>query len=135
MNYLQRYETFINDRADYAYTVLRWSAGVMLFLAGFHKFFNITSWASYIAPWFTTLTGIPDNTFMLVLGSVELVIGLLLLADYRTVITASIATVSLLAVLLNLLTTGQFVDILIRDVGLFGLTLGVALLAAQKNQE
>lgn len=133
MTYLNRYETFITERAEHAYTVLRWSIGILMFLAGFHKFFNADIWASYIAPWFTQLSLLPDTTFMLALGGVELVLGLLLLADYRTVLTASLAAVSMLAVILNLLTTGLFVDTLIRDVGLFGLALGVALLAAQRN--
>lgn len=135
MNLLDQYDAVLTDRSPYAYTVLRWSVGITVFLAGFHKFFNGTTWTRYIAPWFTDLAFIPDHTFMLLLGGAEVAVGLLLLADYRTEYMALVAAGSLLVVLFNLLTTGRFVDVLIRDLGLFGAAIGVALLAAQQTEE
>lgn len=107
----------------------RLGLGAMLVFAGVHKLLVPIAWAVYVTDWLAPLLVVSPRVFMLANGPPEILVGLLLLADRYTAASAAIAAVSLLATSLYLavvsLTTGLFVDTLVRDVGLTGLALAV----------
>ncbi|MDY6778705.1 MAG: DoxX family membrane protein [Candidatus Nanohaloarchaea archaeon] len=134
MSWLSTYRNIVSDRSKYGHTVLRWSLGVTMFLAGFHKLFHPQLWAGYMAPAFASLLPIPPGTTMLfVHAPIEIAVGLLVLGDRYTSMAASVAALSMTTIILNLMVAGTAVDILIRDIAIFGLAVTNALVFADKT--
>lgn len=130
-------ETFA-DYSRHSYLLMRIGLGFVILLAGTHKLFEPAVWASYTAPWAADLMsslGIPADLFMRGNGVLEGVLGLAILSDRYTALAAGLVSLSLLAILVNLASTGSFVDIMIRDIGLFILAVGVALMAAGRSRD
>src|SRR5262245_40280213 len=98
-----------------AWWVLRIALGVGPFLAGLDKFFNIlTNWVMYLSPWAERLLPISGASFMRVVGVVEMIVGLAILT-FWTRIGSYIAAAWLVAIAINLTTTGMFFDLAVRD--------------------
>jgi uncharacterized membrane protein YphA (DoxX/SURF4 family) len=99
-----------------AYWALRVGLGVGPFLAGLDKFFNILAdWGMYLSPLAEKALPVSPGVFMRAVGVVEMAVGLLILCG-RTRIGGYVAAVWLLAIAVNLLTTGMFYDLAVRDV-------------------
>jgi hypothetical protein len=99
-----------------AWWVLKIGLGLGPFLAGLDKFFNIlTNWSMYLSPLATRILPISADAFMRAVGVVEMVVGLMILTRW-TRLGAYVACAWLLAIALNLLTTGMFYDLAVRDV-------------------
>lgn len=120
--------------------LLRGGLGVVLFLAGAHKLVAPAIWTNYAAPWVTDVWPVwllDFESFMILNGVIEVLFGIALVANVYPTVLAGITALSLLAVVINLgtgaLTTGEHVDILIRDLGLVVLATGVTLLCAQRS--
>lgn len=133
---VDRYEQLLAQHSDWGFIVLRWGLGATMFLAGLHKLFAPEIWAGYFAPEFAAIWPIPPSVEMqFVDGPVEIVIGIALLGDYLTSVAAGLSAVALAGIVLNLMVAGTPVDVLIRDIGLFALAAGVALVAAGRQSE
>ena len=103
---------------DSAWWALRIGLGLAAFLAGLDKFFNIlTDWSLYVSPFTERLLPISVGAFLGVVGVIEMLVGLAVLTVW-TRLGAYVAAVWLLAVSVNLLFTGQFLDIAVRDVAM-----------------
>lgn len=99
-----------------AWWALRIGLGLGPFLAGLDKFFNIlTDWGMYLSPLAEKLLPMSAPIFMRTVGVVEMAVGLAILAGW-TRIGAYVAMAWLLGIALNLLTTGMFYDLAVRDV-------------------
>jgi uncharacterized membrane protein YphA (DoxX/SURF4 family) len=95
------------------YWLLRVVFGAVPIVAGLDKFTNLlTDWQQYLSP----LVGriVPATTFMQVVGVVEILAGVLVLSKF-TRIGAYVVAVWLVGIALNLLTTGRFFDVAVRD--------------------
>jgi uncharacterized membrane protein YphA (DoxX/SURF4 family) len=103
---------------DSAWWALRIGLGLAAFLAGLDKFFNIlTDWSLYVSPFTERLLPISVGAFLGVVGVIEMLVGLAVLTVW-TRLGAYVAAVWLLALSVNLLFTGQFLDIAVRDVAM-----------------
>ena len=69
--------------------------------------------------------GSMSHPFMLAVGVVEMIVGLLIITRF-TRIGAYIASAWLLLIALNLVMTGQYFDIALRDIGLCLSAFGLA---------
>jgi uncharacterized membrane protein YphA (DoxX/SURF4 family) len=99
-----------------AYWALRIGLGAGAFLAGLDKFFGILAdWGMYLSPLGERLVPVTAATFMKVVGVVEMAVGLALLAGF-TRVGGYVTMAWLLAIAANLLTTGMFYDLAVRDV-------------------
>jgi uncharacterized membrane protein YphA (DoxX/SURF4 family) len=99
-----------------AWWALRIGLGLGPFLAGLDKFFNIlTDWGMYLSPLATKILPIPAEILMRGVGVVEMIVGAAILAGW-TRIGGYVAMAWLLAIAANLLTTGMFYDLAVRDV-------------------
>ncbi|MGE5345355.1 MAG: hypothetical protein ACM3JH_05315 [Acidithiobacillales bacterium] len=99
-----------------AWWVLRIGLGLGPFLAGLDKFFNIlTNWEMYLSPLAIKVLPVSAPVFMHAVGVVEMAVGLAILAGYARV-GGYVAGVWLLAIAVNLATTGMFWDVAVRDV-------------------
>jgi uncharacterized membrane protein YphA (DoxX/SURF4 family) len=93
---------------------LRVALGAMAFLAGLDKFFNILAdWAGYLSPLAGYLP-LSSSSLMHVVGVVEAVVGLVILAGY-TRLGGYVAALWLAAIAVNLVTTGHYFDVAVRD--------------------
>jgi uncharacterized membrane protein YphA (DoxX/SURF4 family) len=106
----------VSDRLKPAYWALRVGLGAGAFLAGLDKFFNILAdWGMYLSPVAERVLPVSGPTFMRVVGVVEVLVGLALLAGL-TRRGGYVMMAWLLAIAANLLSTGMFYDLAIRDV-------------------
>jgi hypothetical protein len=96
-------------------TTLRIAIGLMATLAGLDKFFNLlTNWEAYVAPVAQQLLPISATTFMGIVGVIEFVVGITILA-IRPSLGAFVASAWLILVAANLVLGGHF-DVAVRDV-------------------
>lgn len=94
---------------------LRIGFGATAFLAGLDKFFHLLAdWDMYLSPWTANLLPFPAETFVKVVGVIEMAAGLLVLSKW-TRLGAYVVMAWLVAIALQLLTTGMFFDIAVRD--------------------
>ena len=105
-----------NDRGiESARKLLRITFGVVPFLAGLDKFFNLlANWSSYVSPTAAQLLPVSVGTFMDVVGIIELAVGVAILTGW-TRLGAYVASAWLLGVAANLVLAGFF-DVAVRDV-------------------
>ena len=105
-----------DSRLDQAWWVLRIGLGVGPFLAGLDKYFNLlTNWPAYISPLALKILPFSGQTFMHIVGVIEMIVGLAILTKW-TRLGAYIASAWLLAIAINLVSTGMFFDVAVRDV-------------------
>ena len=105
-----------DQRLNSAWWTLRIGLGLGAFLAGLDKFFNIlTDWTMYLSPLATKVIPVSAPVFMRTVGVVEMIVGLALLAGY-TRLFGYVMMAWLLGIACNLLTTGMFFDLAVRDV-------------------
>lgn len=106
----------MNDRLNAPYWALRIGLGLGAFLAGLDKFFNILAdWQMYLSPMATKVLPVSAPLFMRCVGVIEMIVGLIVLAGL-TRIGGYILVVWLVAIAINLVTTGMFYDLAVRDV-------------------
>jgi hypothetical protein len=118
----------MESRMDTAWWALRVAFFLGPFLAGLDKFFHLlTNWDQYLSPIAQRFLGGQDHTFMLVVGVVEMIVGLMVITNW-TRIGAYIASIWLLLIAINLVTTGHYFDIALRDIGLCLSAFGLAKL-------
>jgi uncharacterized membrane protein YphA (DoxX/SURF4 family) len=106
----------MDKRLDSAWWALRIGLGLGPFLAGLDKFFDIlANWEMYLSPLALKVVPVSAATFMHVVGVVEMVVGLAILTRW-TRLGAYVAMLWLVAIAINLVTTGMFFDLAVRDV-------------------
>src|SRR5689334_21611343 len=93
-------------------SILKYMYALVPIVAGADKFFNLlTNWKTYLQP-VENMIPIPPGTFMMIVGVIEIIAGLLVL--WITRIGALIVMAWLLAIVIILL-SGHFYDIAVRD--------------------
>src|SRR5215813_14835511 len=105
-----------DNNLNTAWWALRIALGLGPIAAGLDKYFNkLADWQMYLSPLATKV--VPDNpaTFMHVVGVIEIVAGIIVLTRF-TKFGAYLVMVWLLGIAINLLTTGMFYDLAVRDV-------------------
>ena len=86
-------------------------------LAGLDKIFRtnlLADWPAYISPLATAVLPVSGDVFMQLIGVVELAVGVMVLS-VATRLGAYVAAAWLVAIALNLVTTGQYFDVAVRD--------------------
>src|SRR5919199_182500 len=107
-----------------AYQILHTAYAVLPIIAGLDKFFDrLGNWDMYLAPVVTKVTGLADHTFMMIVGVIEIVAGLLVAVAPR--VGSYVVMLWLWGIIVNLLLVPGFYDIALRD---FGLSLGALAL-------
>jgi hypothetical protein len=97
---------------------LRAALGAAAFLAGLDKYFNLlANWPGYLSPLATSLLPLDASAFMHLIGIVEMAVGVVILAGY-TRLGGYVAAAWLVGIALNLVATGRYFDIAVRDVAM-----------------
>lgn len=103
------------NRVDRVVSVLRWTYGIVPIVAGADKFTNLlTDWSNYLAPIVTDIIPLSPDVFMGIVGVIEIIAGIIVLV--RPKIGSIIVGCWLLAIAINLLLTGQYFDVAVRDI-------------------
>ena len=106
----------MDHRINQSFWVLRIGLGAAAFLAGLDKFFNLlVDWPKYLSPLVTNVVPISAQTFMHVAGVIEMIAGLAILAGL-TRLGGYVVMAWLIGIAINLVTTGTYFDIAVRDV-------------------
>ncbi len=106
------------ERLTTPWWALRVGLGAAAFLAGLDKFFNLLAdWPAYLSPIAERLLPIGPSAFMHLVGVIEMVVGAVILAGF-TQLGGYVAAVWLLCIAVNLVTTGRYFDVAVRDVAL-----------------
>lgn len=120
---MTRYDTRFDIRdtstpIGQAFRILHMGFIVAPIIAGLDKFFDLlTNWDKYLSPFIANM--VPAHAFMMFVGVVEIAAGLLVAFIPRY--GAYVVAAWLAGIVLNLLTTGTYFDVALRD---FGLMLG-----------
>jgi hypothetical protein len=114
-----------HDAAYQGYLLLRTAFTVAPILFGLDKFANVlVDWPQYLAPWLDRLIPGDAQSFMQVVGVVEIVAGLVVAFQPRY--GGYLVAAWLAGIIVNLLTYPGFYDVALRD---FGLLLAAVALA------
>ncbi|MGC0272391.1 hypothetical protein ACO0LV_05280 [Pseudactinotalea sp. Z1739] len=115
--------------AQQAFLLLRAGFTLAPILFGLDKFANLmVDWERYLAPWVDRIVPGTASQTMMVVGVVEIVAGILVAV--RPAIGGYVVAAWLLGIIVNLVSTGDFYDIALRDVGLLLGALALARLAS-----
>ena len=106
----------MDRRLHAAYWALRIGLGLGPFLAGLDKFFNfLADWSMYLSPLVTRVVPISATNFMRAVGVIEMIVGLAVLAGF-TRLGGYVLMVWLIGIAINLVTTGAYYDLAVRDI-------------------
>src|SRR6476659_8567579 len=109
--------TGAHDPTRQAYLLLRTVFTVAPIAFGLDKFFDLlTHWADYLAPWVDDLVPGTAHQAMLAVGVVEILAGVLVAVRPR--LGALVVAAWLAGIIVNLVSTGDYYDVALRDVGL-----------------
>ncbi len=105
-------------RVYQAYRLLQVIFVVAPIIAGIDKFFYaLANWSAYLSPMALQMVSGQHRGLMKIIGIIEILVGIGVI--FKPKIFAFIVAVWLLIIILNLLSTGSYFDIAIRDFGLF----------------
>lgn len=97
-----------------AKTVLKYTYGLVPIVAGLDKFVNLlTEWGKYVSEGFLSALSLEAATFMMIVGIIEVVAGLLVLVKPK--IGGLVVMFWLIAIALTLIFSGSFLDVAVRD--------------------
>ena len=114
-----------SDPAYQAFTLLRVGFTVLPIVFGLDKFFDVlTDWEQYLAGWVNRIVPGTGHEFMLAVGVIEIVAGIVVAVRPRY--GAYLVAAWLAGIIINLITIPGFYDVALRD---FGLMLGALTLA------
>jgi uncharacterized membrane protein YphA (DoxX/SURF4 family) len=123
-----------NNRLNTTWWALRVLFGFVPIAAGLDKFFNLlTNWEAYLNPLATKIVPVSPVTFMHIVGVIEIAAGIIVLSRF-TRIGAYVVTLWLVAIALNLLVMGKFLDVAVRDLGLSVAAFSLAQLTAVREE-
>ena len=96
-------------------TLLKFTYGLVPVVAGADKFTNIlTNWEQYLNPGIKQMLPFGEHSFMMIVGVIEIVAGIIVLAKPR--IGAWIVSAWLVLIALTLIFSGHYLDVAVRDI-------------------
>jgi hypothetical protein len=105
-----------DDHLNASWWALRVGLGLGPIITGIDKYFNkLADWNMYLSPLAAKFLPVGATTFMHAVGVVEIIAGVIVLSRW-TRIGSFVVMFWLLGIALNLVTTGMFYDLAMRDV-------------------
>jgi len=127
--------TDFDNRLNVGWWALRIGLGVGPIITGIDKYFNkLADWGMYLSPLATKVVPVSASTFMHVIGVVEIIAGLIVLSRW-TKLGSYIVMFWLIGIAINLLTTGMFYDLAMRDVEIAIGAFALSQLTAVREQQ
>lgn len=118
------------------YWALRIGLGVGFIITGVDQFLNkLTDWSMYLSPLATRVVPLSTTTIMDIGGVIEIVAGLMVLSRWSTRVGAYTVMVWLLLISVNLITTGMYHDLVLRDIEMAIGAFALARLAVVRSRQ
>ena len=96
------------------FNLLKLTFGIVPIVAGLDKFTNLlTHWENYIHPGIAGMMPFAPRTFMMIVGVIEIIAGIIVLA--KPAIGGYIVAAWLALIALTLLASGNYLDVAVRD--------------------
>jgi uncharacterized membrane protein HdeD (DUF308 family) len=96
------------------FNLLKLTFGIVPIVAGLDKFTNLlTHWENYIHPGIAGMVPFTPHTFMMIVGVIEIIAGIIVLA--KPAIGGYIVASWLTLIALTLLASGNYLDVAVRD--------------------
>jgi len=116
---------------DKSQLTLRLTFGLVPIVAGLDKFTNLlTDWTQYLNPLALKIIPVSAHAFMMIVGVIEIIAGILVLNRKTTRFGAYLVSAWLACIALNLITQGKFLDVAVRD-----LVMGIGAFTLAKLTE
>ncbi|MEZ4793729.1 MAG: DoxX family membrane protein [Gelidibacter sp.] len=94
--------------------ILKYTFGLVPIVAGLDKFTNVlTDWSQYLSEGLAGMLPLDPTTFMMIVGVVEIIAGVLVLT--KTKLGAYVVSAWLAAIALTLIFSWTYVDVAVRD--------------------
>jgi uncharacterized membrane protein YphA (DoxX/SURF4 family) len=122
-----KFKEKFQDKAWLSQFCLRLGLGIIFFWFGIDKFWHTYLWVGFIPMWMNGLLPFSAEVFMYIQGVIETVLGLMLLSGFKVKYAGGLCAL----ILLGIIATMGFNDIMIRDFGL--LMMAVALFVGVKE--
>ncbi len=118
----------LNESLKPTFNLLRITFGVVPIVAGLDKFTNLlTHWDNYIHPGIVSMLPFSPHVFMMIVGVIEIVAGIIVLA--RPMIGGYIVAAWLTLISLTLLASGSYLDVAVRDLVMAVVAFSLARIA------
>ena len=93
---------------------LRLTYGLVPIVAGLDKFTDLlTHWENYLSPGVVSMLPFAPHTFMMIVGVIEIIAGIIVLA--KPAIGGYIVMAWLAVIAISLLASGNYLDVAVRD--------------------
>ena len=104
----------VNTTVKSVQTILKFTFGLVPIVAGLDKFTDIlANWDMYLHPGIINMLPFSAHTFMQIVGVIEIIAGILVLV--RPVIGAYVVMAWLICIALQLIASGKYLDVAVRD--------------------
>ena len=104
----------LNQSIKPTFNLLKLTFGIVPIVAGLDKFTNLlTHWENYIHPGIAGMIPFAPHTFMMIVGVIEIIAGIIVLA--KPAIGGYIVAAWLALIALTLLASGNYLDVAVRD--------------------
>lgn len=113
-----------------AYHILRVSMAITFLWIGILIFKDPEAWGSFLQPWAQNFLLLPLKQAMIMTAVLDIVIGIFLLIDVLTWLAALVAGVHLVVILV----TVGIDAVTVRDIGLLGVAIALAVAAWPKKK-
>ena len=105
----------MDKRLNAAFWALRVGLAFEQIVAGGDKFFDkLADWGMYLSPLATRVIPVEPSHFMRAIGVVEILLGITLLTPW-TKLASYAVMLWLVGIIINLIATGMFYDLALRD--------------------
>lgn len=119
----------MDTNVNFAKNVLKYTFGLVPIIAGLDKFTNmLTDWSHYLSEGLVAILPFEPSVFMMIVGVIEVVAGVLVLTKTR--IGAYVVSAWLTLIALTLLLSWHYVDVAVRD-----LVMAIAAFSLAKLSE
>jgi len=104
----------LNQTLRPTFTLMRVTFGIVPIVAGLDKFTNLlTNWSNYLNPGIAHMLPFSPAVFMMIVGIIEIIAGIVVLA--KPGVGAYIVSAWLALIALQLLAGGIYFDVAVRD--------------------
>ncbi len=125
-----------NQTIRSVFNILKLTIGIDPIVAGLDKFTDLlTSWENYLHPGLASMLPFAPHTFMMIVGVIEIIAGVIVLA--KPAIGGYIVMAWLTLIALTLLASGNYLDVAVRDlvmaIGAFSLARLAKVVLVEKK--
>jgi len=104
----------LNHSIRPTFNLMKLTFGIVPIVAGLDKFTNLLNdWSTYLHPGFAAMLPFSASTFMMIVGVIEILAGVVVLV--KPTVGGYVVAAWLAVIAITLLAGGHFIDVAVRD--------------------